>query len=352
MSQAPTLSVVFPNYNDARFLPEQLRSMLGQSYRPKEIIIIDDASTDNSIEVIEGFIAREPRIRLIRNERNMGVEPNINRLIAEATGDYVYLGAADDAVLPGFFEKTMALLSQYPQAGLCSGLGRLMNEQGRDTGLRALPVISKKPCFLPPSQVRRTLSTYGRWFALSSMIIKREALVAEGGQIAAVGSFADNLAAMVVALRHGACFIPEEFSSWRQKAGAHGSSSSVDWEVFRRQGALIVELMRTKYADLFPLEYVDRFERHWSYMVNVSAAARTHAEGEQAVAKVFERLATSGALVDRMGLSAIRTIMRAQSVMWRTYATIRFGSWRWWMLGRLSIMLNRGTCVIRENQQP
>src|SRR5437763_570789 len=98
MTNAPTLSVVFPNYNDARFLPQQLESMLKQSYQPKEIIIIDDASTDNSIEIINNYIARAPHSRLIRNDRNMGVEHNINRLIDEATGDYLYLGAADDAV--------------------------------------------------------------------------------------------------------------------------------------------------------------------------------------------------------------------------------------------------------------
>ena len=350
MDEAPTLSVLFPNYNDARFLPEQLNSMLQQSYRPKEIIIIDDASTDNSVEVIEAFIAKEPRIRLMRNERNMGVEHNINRLIGEATGDYLYLSAADDMVLPGFFEQTMDLLSQYPQAGLCTGLGRLMDEQGRDSGLRALAVIAKQASFFPPAEVRRLLSKYGRWFALSSMIIKREALVAEGGQAAEVGSFADNLAAMVVALRHGACFIPEEFSSWRQKAGAHGSAA--DWERFWQQGTLIVELMRTKYADLFPPQFVDRFERHWHYVVNVSASVRTNTQAEQTLTKVFNRVAVPGTVADRISRSLLRLMMRTQAGVWRLYALGKFGPWRWWLLGRLSILLNCGTAVIRENQRP
>jgi glycosyltransferase involved in cell wall biosynthesis len=350
MSQAPTLSVVFPNFNDARFLPFQLNSMLAQSYRPKEIVIIDDASTDNSVEVIEEFIAREPRIRLIRNERNKGVEHNINRLIQEASGDYLYLSAADDAVLPGFFEKCMALLAEYPQAGLCSGLGRLMNEKGRDSGLRVLPVVSKKPCYLSPKHVRELLSRYGRWFALSSMIIKRDALLGEGGQVAAVGSFADNLAAMVVALRHGACFIPEEFSSWRQKQGAHGSSA--DWETLAENGKLIVEIMRTRYADLFPRKYVDRFEQHWRYGVHITASVRTYRDAQKIVTKVFDRSSGSGTLLDGVGLSAIQISLRLHLLFWRIYAMARFGPWQWWALGRLTILLNRGTFLIREDQRP
>lgn len=350
MAQAPTLSVVFPNYNDARFLADQLGSMLRQSYRPKEILIVDDASTDNSVEIIEGFIAQEPRIRLIRNERNLGVERNINRLIAEATGDYLYLSAADDMVLPGFFEQTMSLLAQYPQAGLCTGLGRLMDERGRDSGLRALAVIAKTPSFFPPAEVRQLLSKYGRWFALSSMIIKREALVAEGGQVAAVGSFADNLAAMVVALRHGACFIPEEFSSWRQKAGAHGSAA--DWETFWQQGTLIVELMRTKYADLFPETFVARFERHWHYVVNVSASVRSQTQIEQTLTKVFDRVATPGTITDHLSRSVLHKLIQLQALLWRTYALAKYGPWQWWTRGRLSILINHGSAVIRENQRP
>ena len=147
MSQQPTLSVLFPNYNHARFLPESLGAFLAQSYRPVEIIIIDDASTDNSVEVIETFARREPRLRLIRNERNMGVVPNMNRLVEMASGDYVYLSAADDKVLPGFFEKSMALLSQYPQAGLCSTVGRLIDKDGKDKGIRAIDCCAETPKF-------------------------------------------------------------------------------------------------------------------------------------------------------------------------------------------------------------
>lgn len=81
MPDRPTLCVLMPNYNHARFLPESLEAILAQSYPPLEVIVLDDASTDNSVEVIESFLRRDPRVRLVRNERNVGVERSVNRLV-------------------------------------------------------------------------------------------------------------------------------------------------------------------------------------------------------------------------------------------------------------------------------
>src|ERR1044071_8971404 len=98
------LSVLMPNFNHGRFLPEALDAILGQSYQPFEVIVIDDASTDNSVEILERFAARHSCIRLVRNEQNMGVMHNVNHLLNLASGDYLLFAAADDVILPGFFE--------------------------------------------------------------------------------------------------------------------------------------------------------------------------------------------------------------------------------------------------------
>jgi glycosyltransferase involved in cell wall biosynthesis len=68
-----TLSVIMVNYNHGKFIGEALDAILSQSYRPMEIIVIDDASTDNSLEIIQQFVRRDLIIRLIRREKNMGV---------------------------------------------------------------------------------------------------------------------------------------------------------------------------------------------------------------------------------------------------------------------------------------
>ncbi len=72
----PTVSVILPNYNHAHYLPQCLNAMLDQSVKPTEIIVIDDASTDNSIEVISDYVRRDPVVKLIQNEKNIGNVPS------------------------------------------------------------------------------------------------------------------------------------------------------------------------------------------------------------------------------------------------------------------------------------
>ena len=150
-----TLSVVISNYNHAHYLPESLQAILSQSYRPLEVIVIDDASTDNSVDVIESFARKDPIVHLYRNEQNRGVFFSANRGLNLAAGEYIYWAAADDRVCPGFFEKSMDILAQYPQAGLCSSLFKLIGENGEDKGWVRSPVISQTRVFsaeevLPP----------------------------------------------------------------------------------------------------------------------------------------------------------------------------------------------------------
>ena len=106
----PTLSVLVNNYNYARFIGEALEAILNQSYRPSEVIVVDDASIDNSVEIIQQFVKRDPIVHLIKNEKNMGIFYNLNKFFSIASGEYVYLAGSDDRILPGFFEKSMKLL--------------------------------------------------------------------------------------------------------------------------------------------------------------------------------------------------------------------------------------------------
>src|SRR5438477_610601 len=99
VSQAlPTLSVIVPNYNHARYLDMSLPAILKQSVPPLELIVIDDASTDNSREVLRRFAARNPLVRLVENPKNLGVMPNIRAGVEMARGEYVYVGSADDEI--------------------------------------------------------------------------------------------------------------------------------------------------------------------------------------------------------------------------------------------------------------
>jgi len=142
--QHSTLSVIMPNYNHGKYIGEALNAILSQSYRPVEVIVIDDASTDNSVEIIQQFARKNSLVRFERNEKNMGVVKTSLKLLNMARGDYIYDAAADDKVLPGLFEKSMNLLERHPNAGLCSALSIRIDEESLNRGLLYSPIISKE----------------------------------------------------------------------------------------------------------------------------------------------------------------------------------------------------------------
>lgn len=106
----PTVSICMPTYNQARFLPEAIESVLGQSYQDFEFIIIDDHSTDASAEIIGRYAASDPRILFRVNDRNAGLVRNWNNCLALARGEYIKYLFGDDLL------STTRALEQYVMA--------------------------------------------------------------------------------------------------------------------------------------------------------------------------------------------------------------------------------------------
>src|SRR5215211_9350661 len=101
-AEAGLVSVVIPCYNQAHFLGEAIESVLSQSYRNFEILVVDDGSTDNTSEVA----SRYERVRIVRQE-NRGLSGARNRGLREAKGEYVVFLDADDRLLPGALEASL-----------------------------------------------------------------------------------------------------------------------------------------------------------------------------------------------------------------------------------------------------
>ena len=114
----PIVSVVVPNYNHARYLTQRIDSIMSQFMQNFEIIILDDASTDESVYTIEKYLM-DPRVRLLRNRVNSG-SPFLqwNRGVSEARGAYVWIAESDDYSDPRFLDQLVSRLESCPDAAV------------------------------------------------------------------------------------------------------------------------------------------------------------------------------------------------------------------------------------------
>ncbi|MBX3441654.1 MAG: glycosyltransferase family 2 protein [Planctomyces sp.] len=115
----PTVSVLLPAYNAARFIDQTIESVVGQTFSDWELVAVDDVSSDATFERLQDWTLREPRLRLFRNETNRGMTANWNRCLEEARGTYIVKLDADDAFRP----KTLEVLVNAMSADDIVGAG-------------------------------------------------------------------------------------------------------------------------------------------------------------------------------------------------------------------------------------
>ena len=204
----PTLSVIVPNYNHGRFLSVCLDALLSQSISATEIIVIDDASTDDSMNVIQSYASRYPSIAMVRDSKNQGVVWGMNHGLRIARSDYVLFAAADDQVLPGLFEKSLDLLARHPYAALCCAIGA-WHEQATGFNWQVGVGMSETPAYLSPQNLVQLERQNKLFIASHTAIIRLDALIQIGGFLPELRWHCDWFAIYAAAFRHGICFVPE-----------------------------------------------------------------------------------------------------------------------------------------------
>jgi len=116
MLDRPYVTVTIPMYNNARFIEETINSILAQSFSDFELLVYDDNSTDGSYEIAKSF--SDSRIRIFRNNVNLGPEKNWNKAISSIRGKYVKLVCGDDILYPECLEKQVAVFEDPVNSGL------------------------------------------------------------------------------------------------------------------------------------------------------------------------------------------------------------------------------------------
>jgi glycosyltransferase involved in cell wall biosynthesis len=127
---APRVSFVVSSYNYARYLGQAVESLLAQTFRDLEVIVIDDCSSDGSGEVLDRYAA-DPRVRVVRHDRNIGHLRTYNEGLGLARGEFVGLFDADDFCFrPYAVERQVAVLDAHPEAGLVYAAQVYVDESG------------------------------------------------------------------------------------------------------------------------------------------------------------------------------------------------------------------------------
>lgn len=128
----PKISILIPTYNYARYLPEALDSILQQDRTDFEVIISDDASTDNTAEIVARYTAKDSRICFRRQPNNLGMVANWNWCLQQARGEYVHYLFADDFFIDSNALSVLAArLDEHPEAGLAVAARRLADDTSR-----------------------------------------------------------------------------------------------------------------------------------------------------------------------------------------------------------------------------
>ena len=110
--QYPLVSIITPSYNSSQFIEETINSVLIQTYKNWEMIIVDDASNDSSNDIIEAYVKNDSRIQLIKLDKNSGPAVARNKAITEAKGRYIAFLDADDLWVSSKLEKQISFISK------------------------------------------------------------------------------------------------------------------------------------------------------------------------------------------------------------------------------------------------
>jgi glycosyltransferase involved in cell wall biosynthesis len=169
----PKVSVVMSVYNSAPYLKESIESILYQAFTDFEFIIIDDGSSDRSWEILTEYENRDQRVRVFKNEENIGLTKSLNKGLKLAQGEYIARQDADDVAFPERFEKQVALLDKHSEVVLTSCDIEVIDSEGHS--------VAKHQRACEPELVAWYLLFYNHLAGHSQVMFRRKSVEDLGG---------------------------------------------------------------------------------------------------------------------------------------------------------------------------
>ncbi|KAF0693435.1 Aste57867_15608 [Aphanomyces stellatus] len=165
----PLVTIVLPAFNESKFIGAALESLLAQTYRRFEVLVVDDCSTDETVALVRAY--KDPRIRLLQNPTNLGVARTLNRGLALAQGAFVARMDGDDVALPERLAMQVAFLQSHPDIDLV----------GSAIGLIGPELATSRPCKVVVYPTTASTTRWQMWMgsmlAHPTVLFRRELLI-------------------------------------------------------------------------------------------------------------------------------------------------------------------------------
>lgn len=166
----PRISFIMPAYNGERFIADAIRSVISQTESDWELIIVDDASLDFTVDIIKKFSDRDSRIRFYQNDINRGISYTTNRAISEAQGEYLALIDDDDMVTPDRGKIQSDYMEKHKEFDILGGASDEINENGEwIRNERSEPLHN-------PKLIKAYMHFYNRRFSNGTTMIRKKFL--------------------------------------------------------------------------------------------------------------------------------------------------------------------------------
>jgi glycosyltransferase involved in cell wall biosynthesis len=220
LSAAPAVSVCIPTYRGAAHIAETIESALAQTFADFELVIVDDASPDETGQVVARY--RDARLRYVRSERNAGVEENWNRCLRYARGRYFKLLPHDDLIAPDCLARQVAVLEADTgeRLALVFCARRIIDSRSRVVMTRRYPG-SSSGVIAARAAVRNCIRSGANLLGEPGGLLFRTALARRVGAFDASLRIVTDLDYWVRLLLHGdAYYLPERLASFRVSQGA------------------------------------------------------------------------------------------------------------------------------------
>jgi glycosyltransferase involved in cell wall biosynthesis len=135
------ISILMPVYNEERYIAEAIESVLAQTHRNFELIILNDGSKDHTLEIAQSYARRDSRVH-VESHENIGIGPTLNKGFALAANEWVALMHGDDVLMPNRLERNLVFLDEHPELAVAAGWYKNIDGEGRIVAKGELPLTT------------------------------------------------------------------------------------------------------------------------------------------------------------------------------------------------------------------